>query len=108
MGVEDDQAGRDKKMNLIKRLKNKMIGLTWKEKKQLGESLRLLKDKLDNTNQVRGIVRLWVLWNAKVVTSDEFASKVGKILDKETTEQWQLFIKSKTSEQDDPLEALFI
>lgn len=84
------------------------MSLTWKEKKQLGDSLRLLLEKLDNTNHIREIVRLWVLWNAKLVTSDEFALKVGKILDRETTAQWQLFIKDKVSIEDDPLEALFI
>lgn len=84
------------------------MSLIWKEKKQLGESLHLLLEKLDNAYQVREVVRLWVLWNAKVITSDEFALKVGKILDKETNAQWQLFIKDKVSEEDDAFEALFV
>lgn len=84
------------------------MSLTWEEKKQLGESLRLLLGKLDDAYQKREIVRLWVLWNGKVITSDEFALKVGQILEKETKAQWQLFVKGKTSEEDDAFEALFI
>ena len=78
------------------------------------EQLQKLLNELDE-NEERGIKiarlsRLWVAWNAKLISSDELASKMADILKKEIDTAWNDFVKHRATvaKGEDPLAVLFI
>lgn len=64
--------------------------------------------------RIAKIARLWALWNAKEITADEFAMKVGNlktgIIALECRGAWRAFTKNQLflMTHEDPLVALLI
>lgn len=67
---------------------------------QLTNSVNQLPETIGGTEEL--IAFWWVKWNAKSITGDQFAQKVGELLKIETGKAWKEHIEG----MDDPLNGL--
>ena len=51
------------------------------------------------------IAELWVKWNIKEITGDDFAERIGQLLKTKTAKAWDKYCHSQSN---DPLEKLFV
>ena len=67
-------------------------------KELLQELLNELKENEERELKLAQLSRLWVVWNARLISSDELASKMDDILKKENDIAWNDFVKHRATE----------
>lgn len=61
--------------------------------------------------RIMEIGKLWVKWNCREVTGDEFAYRFGTIFSDFTMQAWNQYLKEKkkpSQNEEDPLEKLLV
>jgi len=79
-------------------------------KEQLQKLLTVIEENESRGIKLVSISRLWVMWNAKELSSDEFVRKAEAIIKDEVNVAWQDFCKNRVTiaEGEDPLAPLLI
>lgn len=54
---------------------------------------------VESQSIVDSIARLWVLWNIRKITSDQFAMQIEKILKPSVNKAWQEYLKNGEAQQ---------
>ncbi|MBA7598388.1 hypothetical protein ES703_05403 [subsurface metagenome] len=62
-------------------------------KEQLQELLAVIEENESRGIKLVSISRLWVMWNAKEMSADEFIRKLTAVIKKEIGVAWQDFCK---------------